>query len=346
VTTIQLRGGTAAEWNVADPILAPREPGVETDTGMQKVGDGITPWSGLTYLLTESVADASFLRRTVAHDEGLDFATRSNPFSVFTASHTAGGVRDDMLKIGYNLDNSPGHVWGARRDSGDVAWQMNFEAHYWSGADGAPHYSEHNLDWWSVKGDYRRPSSVLIDRNSLNVYIEHRGTRIEWKTADGAVVAATLRTGLGRLGIGADPQAALHVVSRSSVNAKNEQLILSNDGRYHTGFAVSATGGAGYQSDKAAWGMYGGPSEYLTGEVNSVGLVLGPGVPKFAVHRNPNLNARSMSELFRISNSTPTSGETVVSLVYNNGSVVRLQRITLGEKDSAGEGYRLLRVPN
>lgn len=49
VDLIQLRGGTAAAWTSTNPILAPREEGIETDTGRRKVGDGVTPWVGLDY---------------------------------------------------------------------------------------------------------------------------------------------------------------------------------------------------------------------------------------------------------------------------------------------------------
>lgn len=45
----KLRGGTASEWTSANPILLLREPGVETDTGGFKLGDGVTPWVNLPY---------------------------------------------------------------------------------------------------------------------------------------------------------------------------------------------------------------------------------------------------------------------------------------------------------
>lgn len=47
---IQLRGDTAANWTSADPTLAEREVGIETDTLKLKVGDGSTAWSGLSYI--------------------------------------------------------------------------------------------------------------------------------------------------------------------------------------------------------------------------------------------------------------------------------------------------------
>ena len=49
-TTIQLRRGTAAQWTAANPILSAGEPGYETDSGKQKVGDGATAWAALPYL--------------------------------------------------------------------------------------------------------------------------------------------------------------------------------------------------------------------------------------------------------------------------------------------------------
>lgn len=47
--TIKLRGDTAANWTTNNPILALREPGVETDTSKIKIGDGVTAWASLPY---------------------------------------------------------------------------------------------------------------------------------------------------------------------------------------------------------------------------------------------------------------------------------------------------------
>lgn len=49
MTTIQLRRGTAAQWTAANPVLAAGEPGLETDTGYLKMGDGATDWNSLPY---------------------------------------------------------------------------------------------------------------------------------------------------------------------------------------------------------------------------------------------------------------------------------------------------------
>lgn len=46
---IRVRRGTAAAWTSADPILRLNELGVESDTGLSKTGDGVTPYSTLAY---------------------------------------------------------------------------------------------------------------------------------------------------------------------------------------------------------------------------------------------------------------------------------------------------------
>jgi hypothetical protein len=46
---ILFRRGTSAEWTSANPALGSGEPGIETNTGKIKVGDGTTLWNALPY---------------------------------------------------------------------------------------------------------------------------------------------------------------------------------------------------------------------------------------------------------------------------------------------------------
>ncbi|MDP1877981.1 MAG: hypothetical protein Q8M17_10560 [Actinomycetota bacterium] len=48
-TQIKQRRDTAANWTSVNPVLAQGEPAVETDTGLEKVGDGATAWASLKY---------------------------------------------------------------------------------------------------------------------------------------------------------------------------------------------------------------------------------------------------------------------------------------------------------
>ncbi len=59
--TIQLRWWTASEWSVANPILAEREMGVETDTKLYKIGDGTTAWNALPYTALRQIDEATIL---------------------------------------------------------------------------------------------------------------------------------------------------------------------------------------------------------------------------------------------------------------------------------------------
>ncbi len=47
--SIIFKRGTLAQWLAANPVLQNGEPGYETDTGLLKVGDGVSTWSTLPY---------------------------------------------------------------------------------------------------------------------------------------------------------------------------------------------------------------------------------------------------------------------------------------------------------
>jgi hypothetical protein len=49
IIQLQYRKDTAANWTSTNPVLLSGEPGYETDTGLQKIGDGSNPWNDLEY---------------------------------------------------------------------------------------------------------------------------------------------------------------------------------------------------------------------------------------------------------------------------------------------------------
>lgn len=65
MTTILERGGTAAQWTVANPILANRQLGVETDKRRIKIGDGVTAWTSLDYATQDVLVTFSNAAYTV-----------------------------------------------------------------------------------------------------------------------------------------------------------------------------------------------------------------------------------------------------------------------------------------
>lgn len=66
----QLRRDSAANWTSVNPVLSDGEPGVETDTGRMKLGDGDTAWSDLRYF-TPSSAEAGEVVDLGAHIDSL-----------------------------------------------------------------------------------------------------------------------------------------------------------------------------------------------------------------------------------------------------------------------------------
>ncbi len=65
IITIKHRRGTATQWTSAATVLAAGEFGVETDTGLFKIGDGTTAWASLGYAaITTAAGDTRYLLAT------------------------------------------------------------------------------------------------------------------------------------------------------------------------------------------------------------------------------------------------------------------------------------------
>jgi len=86
-----------------------------------------------------------------------------------------------------------------------------------------------------------------------------------------------------------NPAVQLYVRETDSTN---EQAVFTNNGTYHTGIAFTAT--SNHLSDAAAWGLYGGPNQYLTGVPYRVAVILPQAVPDFSIMTGaPNLNQQA-----------------------------------------------------
>ena len=80
---LQLRRGTAALWVAANPLLAQGELGLETDTNLIKIGDGVTYWNSLGYSLA-GVKTAAQLNSILAGTNSVS-VTASQAIVAFTA---------------------------------------------------------------------------------------------------------------------------------------------------------------------------------------------------------------------------------------------------------------------
>jgi hypothetical protein len=66
---IQFRRGLADRWVERNPVLADGEPGYETDTGLFKIGDGVSNWTDLPYASSEPLpGDPASLEEHILSD--------------------------------------------------------------------------------------------------------------------------------------------------------------------------------------------------------------------------------------------------------------------------------------
>ena len=48
---LRMRRGSVARWTAVNPVLADGEPGLELGTGKMKIGDGVSAWAALSYII-------------------------------------------------------------------------------------------------------------------------------------------------------------------------------------------------------------------------------------------------------------------------------------------------------
>jgi len=138
---IQLRRGTAAEWTAANPVLAQGEPGIETDTGKQKFGNGVAVWTALPYASKgdqgiPGVADDASVEALVA-DTGSDTRAALNATYVGLVQAAknpdlliAGAVTVDGADLVTSAavewpDGSPGTLTITARDANSAVTNYN-----------------------------------------------------------------------------------------------------------------------------------------------------------------------------------------------------------------------------
>ena len=90
---IQIRRDTASNWTTANPILALGEMGAETDTSKIKLGDGVTAWASVPYLI----------------DAG-DYLTATSTNTL--TNKTITGVKETKVAMGaHDIDLSAGNYF-------------------------------------------------------------------------------------------------------------------------------------------------------------------------------------------------------------------------------------------
>lgn len=101
LVTLQIRNGLAENWTTRNPILGEGEYGLETDTFLIKIGDGITDWQHLPYL---NKLDAYYFKKMT--DGSLTFSD-SFAQTINNIIASAGGDAHLVIADDPTLDTDP-----------------------------------------------------------------------------------------------------------------------------------------------------------------------------------------------------------------------------------------------
>lgn len=110
ITIIQMRRGTSADWNTANPVLAVGEGGYESDTGKFKLGNGTAAWSALAY----QGADKALIGHTHTASQISDSTTVGRSVLTATdaaAARTAIGAGTSNLALGTTASTAKAGNW-------------------------------------------------------------------------------------------------------------------------------------------------------------------------------------------------------------------------------------------
>ena len=125
VATIKLRRGTASQWSSINPVLQAGEPGVETDTGKMKIGDGTTNYNSLNYVGTVSVGWGS-INGTLSSQTDLQTALNGKQASLVSGTNIKTINSTSLLGSGdIALASSWGSISGTLSSQTDLQSALN-----------------------------------------------------------------------------------------------------------------------------------------------------------------------------------------------------------------------------
>ena len=108
---IQIRRDTASNWTTANPILALGEMGAETDTSKIKIGDGVTAWASVPYLIDAGDYLTATSTNTLTN-KTITFADNTLTGVAPIATPTLTGVKETKVAMGANdIDLSAGNYF-------------------------------------------------------------------------------------------------------------------------------------------------------------------------------------------------------------------------------------------
>lgn len=165
---MQHKTGTAAQWTKANPTLAKGEIGVELDTNNLKIGDGVTAWNSLSYLVPTSFNLSAILLAVYPVGSYYWSESDTDPSTLFGGTWTQ--IKDTFLyasgskTVGatggeeshtLSIDEMPSHGHGASADSQgqhthSLTYTKNDQSAYHGAGSNVGHLGGNGEQWnWS-----------------------------------------------------------------------------------------------------------------------------------------------------------------------------------------------------
>lgn len=187
---LKIRQGASGLWGAINPVLLQGEPGLETDTKRVRIGDGVTAFTGLPFLLNSTLITTSALDTTAGR------VTKVGDFGLGLASPTSAASAND-----YPL----GSLVSSNQVTETVAAGLNLPALGGAGAAAR---------WWNVItfGASTRATQIATEvfgiattKGRTFTRIKHDATWTAWKEIAqglGAVIAMGADQAAARAAIG------------------------------------------------------------------------------------------------------------------------------------------------
>lgn len=173
-TRIKLRRDTAANWTANNPILAAGEPGLETDTGKTKYGDGTSHWADLNYA-TGGITARQIVGSFTGYGPSIpNYSNYDIWFDTVVAdpdgnAYYVGGQNDTDWMVAVKIDGNGEVVWEK-----EVTWADGYEG---SGVSAVYNTA---TDQVVIVGQFYR--------NYVSGYNDESGVIIKLDAADGSLV--------------------------------------------------------------------------------------------------------------------------------------------------------------
>jgi hypothetical protein len=201
VATIKLRRGTASQWSSINPVLQAGEPGVETDTGKMKIGDGTTAYNSLAYVGTAFV----------------NWGAINGTLSSQTDLQTALNGKQTSLVSGTNIKtiNSTSLL-----GSGDIALASS---------------------WGSISGTLSSQTDLQSALNAKEGTITAGTTSQYWRGDKSFQTLDKTSVGLGNVDNTSDASKPVSTATQTALNAKQGTLTLTTTGSSGAATLVGST---------------------------------------------------------------------------------------------------------